>query len=61
MKTIIYKQNGEFKTTTEANYKAEIQDAFKIQTWKDFETAEEIIEYCVKYCGRKREDFIIAK
>lgn len=60
MKVIIYKELGTFKTTSEENYNRRIKDASLIQSWKDFETAEEIIEYCTKYCGRNKEDFIIA-
>lgn len=59
MKAVIYKENGILKTTTEENYKRTIRNAHLIQTWKDFESAEDIINYCVKYCGRKKEDFII--
>ena len=59
MKIIIYKELGTLKTTTEENFNARIKDASRISTWKDFETAEEIIEYCVKYCGKKAKDFII--
>ena len=59
MKAVIYKENGIFKTTTEKNYNAQIQDAHLVQTWKDFESAEEIINYLITYCNRKEEDFII--
>lgn len=59
MKTIIYKTLGTYHTTTEENYNARIQNAKKICTWKDFESAKEIIDYCIKYCGAKREDFIV--
>lgn len=60
MKTIIYQELGIFKTTTEENYKRNIQNAHEVQTWKNFETAEQIINYCIDYCGKKKEDFIIA-
>jgi hypothetical protein len=59
MKTVIYKEFGTFKTTTEENYKAQIRNASKVCTWKDFESAEEIIDYCIKYCGKKQDDFVI--
>ena len=59
MKIAIYKEDGIFKTTTEENHKARIQNASQIQAWKNFDTAEEIMDYCVKYCGKKKEDFII--
>lgn len=59
MKIVIYQELGTLKTTTEENYNRRIQNAREIQTWKDFKTAEEIIDYCIKYCGKKKEDFII--
>ena len=58
-KTIIYKENGIFKTTTQENYNATIRNASKVTNWGAFDTAEEIINYCIKYCNRKKEDFII--
>ena len=58
-KTVIYKENGVFKTTTQENYNAIIQDAFKVTKWEAFESAEEIINYCVQYCKANKEDFII--
>lgn len=59
MKIVIYSELGTFKTTTEENYKARISDANKIQSWIGFVSAEEIINYCVAYCGKTKEDFII--
>lgn len=59
MKTVIYKVNGVYHTTSEDNYKARIQNAFKVQRLPDFDSAEEIIEYYCKYFGSQREDFII--
>lgn len=63
MKFIIYKENGIIKTTTEENYHAFIQNASKIQTWNDFETEEEVLEYCLKYSkvSKNKEDYIIIK
>lgn len=58
-KIIIFKELGTLKTTTEENYNATIRNASKINTWEAFETAEEIINYCVKYCNSKKENFII--
>ena len=58
-KTVIYKSNGIYCVTTEANYNAHIRDARAIQKMQDFNSAEEIIEYFCKYCGSKTEDFII--
>ena len=59
MKTVIYKENGIFKTTTEENYNARIQNARIICNWENFESAEEIIDYLIKYCNYKKENFII--
>lgn len=59
MKLVIYNELGTFKTTTEENYNRRIQNVREITTWKDFESAEEIIDYCTKYSNSKREDFII--
>ena len=59
MKIVIYREFGMLKTTTEENYNARIKNANKIQVWKDFETAEEIIDYCIKYCVKKAENFIV--
>lgn len=58
-KTVIYKLNGIYCVTTEANYNAHIRDARAIQKMQDFNSAEEIIEYFCKYFGSKTEDFII--
>ena len=59
MKTVIYKENGVYKTTTEENYNSRIQNARRIHVMNDFETAEEIIDYYVKYFGSNKEDFIV--
>ena len=61
MKTVIYKENGTYKTTTEENYNARIQDARRIHTMHDFESEEEIMEYYMKYFGSGKDDFIIIK
>lgn len=58
-KLVIYKENGIFKTTTEENYNATIRDAQKVSDWGAFDTTEEIINFCIEYCNRKKEDFII--
>ena len=61
MKTVIYKENGIYKTTNEENYKRVIGNAREINTMHDFESAEEIIEYFIKYFKCKREDFIVVE
>ena len=59
MKTVIYKVQGIYHTTSEDNYKARIQNARAIHKLPDFESTDEIIEYYCKYFGSQREDFII--
>ena len=59
MKIVIYKTGGIYYTTTEENYNAGIQNARAIYKMQDFNSAEEIINYCCKYLGNKTEDFII--
>ena len=59
MKTVIYKSEGIYYTTTEENYKAGIQNARAIHKMQDFNSAEEIVNYYCTYCGSKTEDFII--
>ncbi len=59
MKIVIYKSNGIYHTTTEANYNARIQNARAIHELKEFNSPEEIIDYYCKYFGSKPEDFII--
>lgn len=59
MKTVIYKVEGIYYTTTEENYAAGIQNARAIHKMQDFNSPQEIIEYYCKYFGSKTEDFII--
>ena len=58
-KTVIYKDNGVYKTTSKANYDAQIQDAREIHTLHDFESAREIMDYYNKYFNTTDSDFII--
>ena len=61
MKTVIYKENGVYKTTTEENYKRTIRNAREVSSWKDFYSAGEIISYLMLYFGNKynNESFIV--
>lgn len=59
MKTVIYKENGIYKTTNEANYNAVVKSARSIHTMEGFESAEEIKEYYIKWFKANEEDFII--
>lgn len=60
MKQVIYKENGlYYKVTSEENYNRKIQNAMEIIVMEDFKSAEEIIEYLVKWCKCNKEDFIV--
>lgn len=59
MKTVIYKENGTYKTTNEENYNAVIRNARAIHTMEGFESAEEIKDYYIKYFKSTEEDFIV--
>lgn len=59
MKTVIYKENGVYKTTTEENYKRTIRNAREIHNMYDFESAEEIMDYYMKWFKCNKEDFIV--
>lgn len=49
MKYIIYKDDFGYHGTQEKNYNARIQDASEICDYTDFENAEDIKEYLIKY------------
>ena len=59
MKLIIYKALGIYYVTNERNYYAQIRNAHEVQELRDFDSAEEIIDYYCKYFGSQPEDFII--
>ena len=59
MKTVIYKDFDEYKTTTEENYNARIQNERKIHNMQGFDNAKQIIEYYIKYFGSSENDFIV--
>lgn len=59
MKTVIYKENGVYKTTNEANYKAIVKNARQIHTMEGFNNAEEIKAYYIKWFNRIETDFIV--
>ena len=48
VKYVIYKENGVWKGTSERNYNAVIQDAFRITAFKGM-TLEEVLELTKKY------------
>ena len=51
-KYVLYKENGDYKFTNEANYGARITDANRIATFKvsdGFENANDVIEYICRY------------
>ena len=59
MKTVIYKENGFYKTTNEENYNRVIRNTREINNLYTFDNAEEIIDYYVEWFGCKKEDFIV--
>lgn len=59
MKTVIYKENGIYKTTNEENYNAKIQNARQIHDMEGFESAEEIKTYYIKWFNCTENDFIV--
>ena len=59
MKTVIYKKLGDFYTTPEDNFNANLTNARLVHKAENFETPEEIIEYYCKWFSSTREDFII--
>lgn len=59
MKLVIFKHGNALSVTPEDNYKAQIMDARKVQSYSDFENAQEIIDYCVRWFGSKPENFIV--
>lgn len=61
MKTVIYKENGAYKTTNETNYNRVIRNAREVHTMNDFESVEEIVEYYIKWFGCNREEFIVVE
>lgn len=54
---IIWNDGNGYKMTTEANYNAFIRDARKVSDFSAFDSADEIIAYCVKWFGGKAEDY----
>ena len=64
-KYVLYKENGDYKFTNEANYGARITDANRIATFKvsdGFENANDVIEYiCNKYSNALRKTCVDLK
>lgn len=54
---VIYKSLGSYKVTPKSNYDTNISNARLVQDMKDFDSADEIIDYYVKYFGSKKDDF----
>jgi hypothetical protein len=59
MKYVIYKDAFGFKGTQEKNYRAQIRDKSEICDYSDFENAEEIKKYLLKYTYIKENDIIV--
>ena len=58
-KIVIYKQFGKYYTTTEANYKARIQNARAIHEIPWAEKPQDIIDYYKKYGWADSDDEFI--
>lgn len=60
-KIVIFKQNGRYKATKKSNYVRRIMDANLVQDLKGFKSAEQIIDYYIKWYKGKldKDDFII--
>ena len=56
---VIYKDLTGYKTTTPGNYVARIRDGRRVTSWTGFNSAKEIIDYCIKYYGSSKNNFII--
>lgn len=56
---VIFKRFGTYCVTTEENYNTFISNERAIQRCPGFKTAQEVIDYYVKYGWAKPEDFII--
>lgn len=59
MKSVIFKQFGEYCVTNSANYLARISNESKILKLRNFSSAQEVIKYLVQYCGYNASEFII--
>jgi hypothetical protein len=59
LKTVIYKSQGIYYTTTMQNWDAGIQDARAIHKMQEFKSPQEIIDYYCEHFGSEPEDFII--
>lgn len=58
-KMVIFRELGTLYLTDEENYTARIRNARKVTNCKAFDSAEEIIEYFIKYFKCTHDDFIV--
>lgn len=58
-KYVLYKQSGVWYGTKQENYEARVQNANAIQSFKAFNSVEDIIEYLSKYGNISKEDIIV--
>lgn len=58
-KMVIFKELDTLYVTGEENYNARIRNARKVTNCRAFDTAEEIVEYFIKYFKCERDDFIV--
>ena len=61
MKIVIFKQFGDYYTTPESNYNAQIPNARLISGVDFAKDASDIIEYYCKHFGSEKDDFIVAE
>lgn len=55
---VVYGEKGAYKATNEENYKKAIQNAREIIKFDEFESPEEVAEYLMEFCGKKKEEII---
>ena len=55
-KYVIYKENGTYKGTPKSNYGGRTSNARLIQSFDDFESSKEVIDYLKKYTNQKSDD-----
>lgn len=59
MKMVIFKTLTGYKFTSEENYLAQIQDARAVTGCSEFDSAQDIIDYFVRYFKSNQSDFIV--
>lgn len=60
-KMVLYKTISGYEITTEANYQSTIQNANLITKLYDFESVQDILDYCEKYSKIPSSDIYVIK